>query len=242
MVIDKRELSRNTKAMPEKNVLIISPHPDDLEIGMGGTAAKLIESGVKVISLVVTDGRRSTSVYGLGEDEMAKLRESEVREAVGILGVQYLILLGLGDLKSDENKRSYESALIDAVRKFRPVEIYMPHPEIDKHPTHRAVSSTALETIKGMPAGEMTVRPRIWCYEVWTPFPAYDRIEDISLQMHVKTAAIDAHRSQVEYKDYTDGMRGLNRYRAVFNETAGFSVVQYAEVFIELGKVTDGDD
>ncbi len=234
MVIDKRELSRNTKAMPERNVIIISPHPDDLEIGMGGTAAKLIESGVKVISIVVTDGRRSTSVYGLGEDEVAKLRESEVREAVGILGIDYLIQLGLTDMKSDDNVGSCKSALAEAIRKFRPGEIYIPHPEIDKHPTHRAVSSVALETMKGMPAGEMTVKPRVWCYEVWTPFPSYDRIEDISLQMHVKTAAIDAHRSQVEYKDYTDGIRGLNRYRAVFNETAGFSVVQYAEVFIEL--------
>ncbi|HVY54440.1 MAG TPA: PIG-L deacetylase family protein [Thermodesulfobacteriota bacterium] len=220
--------------MPERNVIIISPHPDDLEIGMGGTAAKLIESGVKVISIVVTDGRRSTSVYGLGEDEVAKLRESEVREAVGILGIDYLIQLGLTDMKSDDNVGSCKSALAEAIRKFRPGEIYIPHPEIDKHPTHRAVSSVALETMKGMPAGEMTVKPRVWCYEVWTPFPSYDRIEDISLQMHVKTAAIDAHRSQVEYKDYTDGIRGLNRYRAVFNETAGFSVVQYAEVFIEL--------
>jgi len=232
MVIDKSELSRNTKAMPERNALIISPHPDDMEIGMGGTAARLIEAGVKVVSLVVTDGRRSTSVYGLGEDEMVRLRESEVREAVGILGVEYLILLGLGDMKSGENIRSYKAGLIDAIRRFGPEEIYMPHPEIDKHPTHRAVSSAALETIKGMSAGEMPVKPRIWCYEVWTPFPSYDRIEDISLQMHVKTAAIDAHRSQIEYKDYTDGMRGLNRYRAVFSETAGFSVVQYAEVFI----------
>ena len=234
MVIDKRELSRNTKAMAVRNVIIISPHPDDLEIGMGGTAAKLIESGVKVISFVVTDGRRSTSVYGLGEEEMAKLRESEVREAVGIIGLDYLIQLGLSDMKSDDNIANYKSALTEALQRFKPEEIYMPHPEIDKHPTHQAVSTAALETIKAMDAGEMTVKPRIWCYEVWTPFPSYDRIEDISLQMHVKTAAIDAHRSQIEYKDYTDGIRGLNRYRAVFNQTSGFSVVQYAEVFIEL--------
>jgi LmbE family N-acetylglucosaminyl deacetylase len=234
MVIDKRELSRNTKAMPERNVIVISPHPDDLEIGMGGTAAKLIESGIKVVSLVVTDGRRSTTVYGLSEDEVAELRESEVREAVGILGVQYLILLRLGDVKSEENGKQYASELKGVLKRFRPEEIFMPHPEIDKHPTHRAVASIALDVIKGMPADEMPVRPRVWSYEVWTPFPAYDRIEDISLQMHVKTAAIDAHRSQIEYKDYTDGITGLNRYRAVFNETSGITVMQYAEVFIEL--------
>jgi len=220
--------------MPERNVLIISPHPDDMEIGMGGTAAKLIDCGIDVVSLVVTDGRRSTSVYGHSEDEVARLRESEVREAVGILGVEYLILLGLGDLMSGENRNRFQSELIVALKRFKPEEIYMPHPEIDKHPTHRAVSSIALETIKGMTADEIPVRPGIWCYEVWTPFPAYDRIEDISLQMHLKTAAIDAHKSQIDYKDYTDGMRGLNRYRAVFNETAGITLMEYAEVFIGL--------
>ena len=235
MVIDKRELSRNTKTMPERKVIVISPHPDDLEIGMGGTAAKLIDSGAEVVSLVVTDGRRSTSVYGLSEDEVAELRESEVREAVGILGIEYLILLGLEDMKSVENRNRFQSELSGALKRFRPEEIYMPHPEIDKHPTHRAVSSTALVAIRGMSADDLTFQPRIWCYEVWTPFGTYDRIEDISLQMHLKTAAIDAHKSQTDYKDYTDGMRGLNRYRAVFSETSGMTIMEYAEVFIGLG-------
>jgi len=235
MVIDKRELSRNTKTMPERNVIVISPHPDDLEIGMGGTAAKLIDSGVNLVSLVVTDGRRSTSVYGLSEDEVAELRESEVREAVGILGVEYLILLRLTDVNSEVNRKQYKSELSGALKRFKPDEIYMPHPEIDKHPTHRAVSSIALQTVRALPSGVLSPSFKIWCYEVWTPFPAYDRIEDISLQMHVKSAAINAHGSQTEYKDYTDGMRGLNRYRAVFDETSGVSIMEYAEVFIGLG-------
>ena len=221
--------------MPERNVIVISPHPDDLEIGMGGTASKLIDCGLNVVSLVVTDGRRSTSVYGLSEDEVARLRESEVREAVGILGIEYLILLGLEDVKSDENKSKFRSELSAALKRFKPEEIYMPHPEIDKHPTHRTVSALALETVRASPAGGLPPSLKVWCYEVWTPFGTYDRIEDISLQMHLKTAAIDAHRSQIDYKDYTDGMRGLNRYRAVFSETSGMTIMEYAEVFIELG-------
>jgi N-acetylglucosamine malate deacetylase 1 len=216
------------------NVLVISPHPDDLEIGMGGTVAKFTESGVNVVSMVVTDGRRSTSLYGLGEDEMAELRASEVRSATAVLGIGYLILLGLGDLRSAENGVSFVTALKDAVKRFSPREIYMPHPEIDKHPTHRAVSSAALEALRGMDRGLLPEGLRIWCYEVWTPLPSYDRIEDVSLQMHVKQAAVDAHKSQIEYKNYTDGITGLNRYRAVFNKTGGITVMEYAEVFAEI--------
>ncbi|MCL4245889.1 MAG: PIG-L family deacetylase [Candidatus Dadabacteria bacterium] len=112
------------------NVLVISPHPDDLEIGMGGTVAKFTESGVNVVSMVVTDGRRSTSLYGLSEDEMVELRASEVRSATAVLGIGYLILLGLGDLRSAENGISFVTALKEAVKRFSPREIYMPHPEI----------------------------------------------------------------------------------------------------------------
>ena len=216
------------------NVLVISPHPDDLEIGMGGTVAKFTESGANVVSIVVTDGRRSTSLYGLSEDEMVELRASEVRNATAVLGIGYLILLGLTDLRSAENGISFVTALKEAVKRFSPSEIYMPHPEIDKHPTHRAVSSAALEALRGMDRGLLPEGLRIWCYEVWTPLPSYDRIEDISLQMHVKEAAINAHQSQIEYKNYSEGMKGLNRYRAVFNQTGGLTVVEYAEVFAEI--------
>lgn len=216
--------------MAEKHALVISPHPDDLEIGMGGTVAKLVDSGVKIISLVVTDGRRSTSVYGLSEDELVELRESEVRESVGILGIDFLVLLRLRDMKEKKNQVEFKKELSETITRFNPEEIYLPHPEIDKHPTHRAVSSIALEAVTETPSHPS----KIWCYEVWTPFPKYERIEDISLQMHVKCAAIEAHRSQVEYKNYTEGIMGLNRYRAVFNETAGLSVMEYAEVFMEI--------
>jgi LmbE family N-acetylglucosaminyl deacetylase len=216
------------------NVLVISPHPDDLEIGMGGTVAKFTESGVNVVSMVVTDGRRSTSLYGLSEDEMAELRGYEVRNATAVLGIGYLILVGLGDVRSGENKSSFASALEDAMGRFSPREIYIPHPEIDKHPTHRAVSSIALDTLREMDSGLLPEGLRVWCYEVWTPFPSYDRIEDVSLQMHVKQAAIDAHKSQLEYKNYTDGITGLNRYRAVFNETGGLTIMEYAEIFLEV--------
>ena len=216
--------------MADKHALVISPHPDDLEIGMGGTAAKLTDSGVKVISLVVTDGRRSTSVYGLSEDELVELRESEVRESVGILGIDYLNLLRLRDVKDEKNQAEFSKELIETIDRFKPEEIYLPHPEIDKHPTHRAVSTIALEAVSEIKAGPF----KLWAYEVWTPFPQYDRIEDVSLQMHIKCAAIEAHRSQIEYKNYTDGIMGLNRYRAVFDETSGLSVMEYAEVFMEI--------
>lgn len=219
--------------MSSKSVLIISPHPDDLEIGMGGTAAKMIDSGREVASLVVTDGRRSTSAAGLNEDQVAELRKEEVREATGLLGLNYLVLLALKDASAD-NMLELKNELAKIIEKTQPKEIYIPHPEIDKHPTHNAVSNAVLEKLREMSQGGKDIPKRIWCYEVWTPFPSYDRIEDITEYIEVKTAAINAHKSQLEYKNYTEGMLGLNRYRAVFNERHGMTEGMYAEVFWEI--------
>jgi LmbE family N-acetylglucosaminyl deacetylase len=220
--------------LDKNNILIISPHPDDMEIGMGGTVAKMITQGYNIVSLVVTDGRGSTSVSGLSEDEIAKVRKAEVEEAARIIGVKHLILLGLHDVKGTLNQEEMKNRLQEIINQFRPTELFMTHPKIDKHPTHQTVSRLVIETLDGARKNKSFLPQKIWCYEVWTPFERYDRIEDISDYIDKKSASIDAHKSQIEYKNYTEGMKGLNRYRAIFNTTSGVTETKYAEVFIEV--------
>ena len=212
-----------------KSILVVSPHPDDLEIGMGGTVAKLIEGGADVISLIATDGSGSTSLKGHSGEEMAEIRRQEAREAVSTLGVHTLIPLPITDVKTDENKQHFKNDFKEAVLRFKPDEIYITHPEIDKHPTHQTVSALVLEQLR-----EIDIKAKVWCYEVWTPFATYDRLEDISDYIELKVLAVEAHRSQLAYKNYTEGIIGLNRYRAIFDERHGKTEMQYAEVFIEL--------
>lgn len=51
--------------MSNKNILVISPHPNDLEMGMGGTVAKLVVQGVSVVSLVTTRGAEARLLAAL---------------------------------------------------------------------------------------------------------------------------------------------------------------------------------
>jgi Uncharacterized proteins, LmbE homologs len=233
MLINQKKAVKENH-LGEKNILIISPHPDDMEIGMGGTVAKLAAQGFDVISVVITDGRRSTSVSGLSEDEIAKTRKVEAEEAARILGVKHLTLLDLHDVKSPQNQKKMKEKLQDVINRFESVEIFITHPQIDKHPTHQAVSRLVVETLEKRRKDKLFIPQKVWCYEVWTPFEKYDRIEDISDYIDIKAASIDAHKSQIEYKNYTEGMKGLNRYRAVFNTTSGVTEMKYAEVFLEL--------
>jgi LmbE family N-acetylglucosaminyl deacetylase len=217
-----------------KTILVVSPHPDDLEIAMAGTVTKLIEQGVSVISLIATDGSGSTSVTNKSGDELAELRRQEAREAVSVLGIQTLIPLPIADVQSESNKEHFKNDFRETVLRFKPEQIYIPHPEIDKHPTHKLVSELVIDELKVMAENKEYEAGKIWCYEVWTPFEHYDRIEDISGFIDLKIMAIEAHRSQLEYKNYIEGILGLNRYRAVFDERHGVTNVIYAEVFLEL--------
>ena len=217
--------------MQDTKALIISPHPDDLEIGMGGTVCLLLEKGIDVISVVVTDGRRSANPLGITQEQLVRTREREVRESSEILGVE-ISLLGLSDMESDLNKREFSSRMAEIITNLRPGEVYLPHPEIDKHRTHRTVSRLTLDCLKAA-IKEIPFECECWFYEIWTPFPSYDRIEDITSFADHKRRAIEAHRSQTAYKDYTDGIMGLNRYRGAFHDTADGFAPLWAEVFIK---------
>lgn len=212
-------------------VLIISPHPDDLEIGMGGTVAKMVKEGTAVTSLVVTDGRGSTNVFSCDEDELAGIREKEVMRSCEILGVHSLEMLRLSNVRDYKNLSVLSERFAELIESNCFDEVFLPHPEKDKHQTHRVVSGLFLETMERI----LPVKNDLcscWCYEVWTPFDTYERIEDITGFINLKSDAIDAHVSQTAYRSYREGILGLNRYRAVFHETSGKTDMEYAEIFI----------
>jgi LmbE family N-acetylglucosaminyl deacetylase len=66
------------------NVLCILPHPDDGEIGAGGTIAKLKASGSKVTYLMVTEG--GAGIKGKSREETVNIRKKEQEDAARLLG------------------------------------------------------------------------------------------------------------------------------------------------------------
>ena len=81
------------------NYLFVGPHPDDIEIGAGATAAKLAAAGKQVTFLVVTDGRYGTENLdlGLSAEKLAALREREAKASAAVLGVTDVRFLRLSD-------------------------------------------------------------------------------------------------------------------------------------------------
>ncbi len=77
----------------EKRALVIVAHPDDMEIGCGGTVARWVDEGWAVWLVVVTDGGGggpddAADVSPEARRRISDLRKAEQREAARILGLR----------------------------------------------------------------------------------------------------------------------------------------------------------
>jgi N-acetylglucosamine malate deacetylase 1 len=110
------------------NVLVVGAHPDDQELGMGGTIARLVSQGHRVLLLDLTNGEPTP--HGSHE-----LRARESAEAARILGCERITL----DLPNRSVVPSLEARRMVAaqIRLFRPDAMFMSHPD-DAHPDHVA--------------------------------------------------------------------------------------------------------
>jgi N-acetylglucosamine malate deacetylase 1 len=214
-----------------KKVLVVSAHPDDMEIGMGGTVAKLSASGCSIVSVVMTDGRRSPNPLSLSPEEMAEVRSEETKRAAKILGVNQTIFFDLESIATPELSDTARRKLSEVINSVMPEEIFTLHPELDRHPTHRLAGKISIDAIK-----QSHLRnPFIWAYEVWGLFNIWDRFEDITDQIGIKLRAIGEHQSQLAAIPYAEGITGLNRWRAIFADPKQEKVTAaFAEVFLKL--------
>lgn len=162
MVKENVRASRNDIAMGVSQVsawsnaeryLFVSPHPDDVELGCGGTLAALVRGGAQVHLAVFTDGRLGTRDASLPPEDVAKIRAAEEQEAARLLGAE-LRMLGLPDGGPHDYYRLRDRA-VELIREIRPAYVFVCDPFLpyEAHGDHRmvglAVSEAAL--LSGLP-------------------------------------------------------------------------------------------
>jgi LmbE family N-acetylglucosaminyl deacetylase len=215
-----------------RTILIVSAHPDDMEIGMGGTVAKLVREGAEITSLIVTDGGRASNPFGWTEQRMAEVRRAEALRAAAVLGVKEVIFCDQPDAADEVDAKAVRRKLVEVLTRLKPAEVYTLHEEFDRHPGHRQAGKLVRESV-----GEAGLTPSggVWAYEIWGPFARWDRLEYIDAYLEKKKLAIAEYKSQVATIPYGDGMLGLNRWRAVYADPMEEAPVGgYAEAFLRV--------
>lgn len=174
--------------------LVISPHPDDAELGMGGTIIRLVGQGHQVHVIDMTNGEPTPR-------GSVEIRARESAAAAKMLGCGRT-LLGLNnrEVVHDISSRHKLAAL---VRQHRPNVMFVPYP-IDAHPDHVAVTRIAEDArfdaklTKSKIPGEPWHPKRIiyyFCTHLRMSFGPTFCI-DISDQINQKVAACHCYESQ----------------------------------------------
>lgn len=117
------------------NILVVGPHPDDQEIGMGGSIAKFIHQGHNVLLLDITNGEPTP--HGSTE-----IRTQEADAAAEILGVKRTNINFPN--RYLEHNLELRHAIAAIIRKHQADIIFTPYFE-DAHPDHLAVTRSVID-------------------------------------------------------------------------------------------------
>lgn len=176
------------------DIMCIGAHPDDVEIGMGGTVAACARDGADVVIVDLTNGEPTP--FGTPERRMA-----EAAESARILGCRR-VTLGLPNrfLIDDVDARM---ALAEVVRIERPGVLFVPYPD-DAHPDHLAAARIAeasrfyAKLTKTSMPGEPFYPARVYRYMAVhlriVREPSF--LADISETLDIKLDALRAYASQ----------------------------------------------
>jgi len=175
--------------------LVIGAHPDDAEIGMGGTIAALGQQRHRVTILDLTNGEPTP----MGTPER---RRAESEAAASVLGVARRVTLSMPNRYLADTVEN-RAAVAEVIREVRPAILFIPY-WVDAHPDHIAAEHLAEaarfygKLTKTEMRGEPFYAPRIlhfFCthYRLH-PDPAF--ILDITDQIDRKLEAIAAYGSQ----------------------------------------------
>jgi|APHM01.1.fsa_nt_gi Uncharacterized proteins, LmbE homologs len=233
--------------MENKKALIFEPHDDDLVIGMGGTALKLIDQGWELNTVQMTDGRHGSDQ--IDPEELVEIRKEEKEEELDFLSIEGVFLdYEDGALwKSMQDRRNeIISEMKDTLEDFEPDVVFMPSRD-EGHPDHRATNLLATRAIQ-----KSDIEPLTISYIVWQlPFLEGVNLADEVIRIGVedefddKIEALRLHESQIKEGRYDEMIENFNQYLGLlyssYNDRREVSEVLGVQNPEKLDKLEDID-
>jgi LmbE family N-acetylglucosaminyl deacetylase len=187
------------------DLMLVAPHPDDPEMGMGGTVALFTATGKRVLYVICTNGDKGSGDPLMTPGRLAIIREVEQRQAAATLGVQEILFLGYPD-QGLEDTVEFRRQLVRLIRIYRPVTVATtdPYRRYIWHRDHRICGVVTLDAVfpgarDRLAFPELTaegLQPHkvreILCWGTEDP----NHFVDISNTFRKKMMAIACHQSQ----------------------------------------------
>jgi bacillithiol biosynthesis deacetylase BshB1 len=178
---------------PGVDLLVFGPHPDDLEIGLGGTIARHVALGSTVGLCDMTAGE-------MGSNGTVEQRLGEAEAARAVLGAAWRENLGLPDREIGKDS-GHLVAVASFIRRHRPRVVAAPY-WADRHPDHVAASALITEALfnaglrkYGKAEGDAWKAEWI-CYYFINDADKPSFVVDVSEYYETKRRALDCHATQ----------------------------------------------
>ena len=174
------------------DVLAFGPHPDDIEIGLGGSVARHVDLGYRVGLCDLTRDELSTN--GTMDERL-----EEAQAAAEVLGAAWRENLGWPDGEIGQD-RARERSAVELIRRSQPAMIAVPYWD-DRHPDH-GVASRVLTTavfrsgLRRYAADGVPWKPDWVCYYFINDTAEPSFVLDVSDAYPRKREALECHRSQ----------------------------------------------
>ena len=225
------------------DVLAFGAHPDDVELSVGGTLAKLANLGHRTGVADMTRGE-------LGTRGTSRIRSREAQAAAEVLELKTRVSLGLPDAHLQDTSAA-RLKVIEQLREFRPGLVFTHHGD-DPHPDHVATSRIVtaacyLSGLEKITTGQPRFRPDRIVYFRQSSLPAPSFLVDISAFFEQKMRAIGCFASQLHdpgsdepqtylsVPEFLPALKALNRH---YGSLIGTS---YAEAFHTREPLAMGD-
>jgi len=178
--------------MPGVDLLAFGPHPDDLEIGLGGTIARHAALGLTVALCDLTAGE-------MGSNGTVETRLAESENARAVLGAVWRENLRWPDRRIGKDANHLEEA-VAFIRRHRPRVVAAPY-WTDRHPDHVAASQVLTEAVFNAGLRRYRAEGEAWkpewiCYYFINDGAAPSFVIDVTHHYERKRQALDCHSSQ----------------------------------------------
>ena len=210
-------------ALEQTTHLAIAAHQDDIEImAIDGILKCYQTPDLHFTGCTVTDGRGTprTGAFGhLTDEEMAKVRHEEQKEAARVGGYSAQVMLGYQSAQVRAKDDALLAEDLDKLLQATQPQVVYTHNLLDKHRTHVAVALRVIEAIRRMPIAK---RPaKLYGCEVWRALDFLPKehkvIFDASSHPDLQSKLMKVYQSQIAGgKNYEEAVIGRRLANATF--------------------------
>jgi len=181
-----------SESVARVDLLAFGPHPDDIEIGIGGLVARHVRLGFSVGLCDLTAGE-------MGSNGTVDERLQEAEAARDVLGALWRVNLRLPD-RALGHDVAHARAVATLVRRARPRTVAVPYWS-DRHPDHVAASHLLTDGVFNAGLRKYAAEGDAWkpewvCYYFINDAAPPSFVVDVSDDYEAKRRALACHRTQ----------------------------------------------